>query len=78
MKILKIDVHSSSFTKYHIGADVLILHTDLPCALFSYEEDKANQLLKTETAAGKGLEYAKQNFPDVPIRLATNDGWKDL
>lgn len=60
MKIERITV----ITNRH-GADIVVLHTDLPSPMPFVTNQNASLMMHVE--AGKGNDYAKQNFPDVPM-----------
>jgi len=46
--------------------DELFIHTDLPPAIWPFTESPS---LRMETVSGTGEEYAKLNFPNIPIEL---------
>lgn len=60
MKVTKITIISSS------GPDHLILHTNLPEGCFPYH---GNATARIEVAADKGVQYIKDNFPDIDYEL---------
>lgn len=54
------------------GTDQIVLHTDLPPAVWPYEEAATANI---HVARGKGLAYALANFPEAEeIEYITSEG----
>jgi len=56
------------------GADTIVLDLDLPPS--RPFEKKASA--KMDVSKGKGVEYARDNFPGVPIRVIDSEGERVL